>query len=102
AWERNGRPRIAGISSFGFAGTNAHVIVEEAPVAPQESEPSPVEPPGDRRFSILPLSAKTPSALVEVADRYRSWLSAHPDAALADVCVTAGAGRAHLEHRAAL
>ena len=59
-------------------------------------------PPGDRRFSVLPLSARTPAALVQIADQYRSWLSAHPEATLADVCFTAGAGRAHLEHRAAL
>ena len=113
AWERNGRPRIAGISSFGFAGTNAHVILEEAPedaaqpaaaatpVEQPAAAPSPVEQPGDR-FSILPLSARTPAALIQVADLYRNWLRAHPEATLADVCFTAGAGRAHLEHRAAL
>ncbi|HEX2400700.1 MAG TPA: type I polyketide synthase, partial [Mycobacterium sp.] len=103
-WERNGRPRIAGISSFGFAGTNAHVILEEAPekAAQPAAAPGPDEQPADRRFSILPLSARTPAALVQVADQYRSWLNAHPEATLADVCFTAGAGRAHLEHRAAL
>ncbi|HET6735053.1 type I polyketide synthase [Mycobacterium sp.] len=106
-WKSNGRPRIAGVSSFGFAGTNAHVILEEAPVAPPETAPAaapgPAEQPGEqRRFSVLPLSARTPTALVQVADQYRSWLSAHPEATLADVCFTAGAGRAHLEHRAAL
>ena len=102
-WERNGRPRIAGVSSFGFAGTNAHVILEEAPVAAAAAAPGPVEQPrGSTRFSILPLSARTPAALVQVADQYRSWLNAHPEATLADVCFTAGAGRAHLEHRAAL
>ncbi len=98
AWERNGQPRIAGVSSFGFAGTNAHVILEEAPVRAA----SPVEQPRNGRFSILPLSARTPAALVQLADQYRSWLNAHPEATLADVCFTAGVGRAHLEHRAAL
>ena len=98
-WERNGRPRIAGISSFGFAGTNAHVILEEAP---EEAAPGQAERPGDRKFSILPLSARTPTALMQIADEYRNWLRAHPEVTLADVCFTAGVGRAHLEHRAAL
>ncbi|WP_018602684.1 type I polyketide synthase [Mycobacterium sp. 155] len=96
-WERNGQPRIAGVSSFGFAGTNAHVILEEAPES--AAAPQPVERGG---FSILPLSARTPAALVQLADQYRSWLISHPEATLADVCFTAGAGRAHLEQRAAL
>ncbi|ART72979.1 polyketide synthase [Mycobacterium dioxanotrophicus] len=98
-WDRNGRPRIAGVSSFGFAGTNAHVILEEAP---EQVWPVPAEQPADARFSILPLSARTPAALVQLADQYRDWWSAHPEATLADVCFTAGVGRAHLEHRAAL
>jgi acyl transferase domain-containing protein/NADPH:quinone reductase-like Zn-dependent oxidoreductase/acyl carrier protein len=104
AWERNGQPRIAGVSSFGFAGTNAHVILEEAPdeVGQLAVATRAVDQPGDRRFSILPLSARTPAALLQIADHYRSWLSAHPEATLADVCFTAGAGRAHFEHRAAL
>ncbi|OHU31154.1 polyketide synthase [Mycobacteroides franklinii] len=100
-WERNGRPRIAGVSSFGFAGTNAHVILEEAPVATPESVDAPAVT-GGRKYSILPLSARTPAALVQIADRYRNWLSEHPEATLADLCLTAGVGRAHLEHRAAL
>src|SRR5262249_42006929 len=56
----------------------------------------------DGRVSLLPLSARTPAALVQMAQRYRDWLAAHPDAALSDVCLTAGAGRTHFEHRAAL
>ncbi|OBJ48074.1 type I polyketide synthase [Mycobacterium sp. 1423905.2] len=103
SWERNGRARIAGVSSFGFAGTNAHVIIEEAPDrASAAPAPAPVATPGDRRFGVLPLSARTPAALVELAGQYRSWLRAHPEATLADVCFTAGVGRAHFEHRAAL
>ncbi|WP_193044881.1 type I polyketide synthase [Mycolicibacterium baixiangningiae] len=98
-WERNGQPRIAGVSSFGFAGTNAHVILEEAP--PPARVPT-AAPDGVDRSSLLPLSARTPAALVQVADQYRRWLTAHPEATLADVCFTAGTGRAHLEHRAAL
>ncbi|KUI22420.1 polyketide synthase [Mycobacterium sp. GA-1285] len=103
AWERNGAPRIAGVSSFGFAGTNAHVIIEEAP--PDETiravDDRVVSTP-DRRFHLLPLSARTPTALGQLAARYRDWLVAHTEATLTDVCYTAGAGRAHLAHRAAV
>ena len=98
-WTRDGRPRIAGVSSFGFSGTNAHVIVEEAPV---EASQAPAPPDDDRRFSLLPLSARSPAALVDLAERYGNWLAAHPEASLADLCFTAGAGRSHFEHRAAL
>src|SRR4029077_17654228 len=52
--------------------------------------------------SILPLSAHTPAALVQIADEYRGWLSAHPEATLAELCFTAGVWRAHVEQRAAL
>lgn len=98
-WERNGRPLIAGVSSFGFAGTNAHVILEESPMASEAAVPA-EQPEG--RFSLLPLSARTADALMQLAGQYRGWLTENADATLADVCLTAGAGRAHLEHRAAL
>ena len=77
-WERNGRPRIAGVSSFGFAGTNAHVILEEAP--PTTEPPivtTAVEP--EAAYRLLPLSARTPAALATLAGHYRSWLAEHPE-----------------------
>ncbi|MGV0872594.1 SDR family NAD(P)-dependent oxidoreductase [Mycolicibacterium sp. XJ879] len=102
-WESNGRARIAGVSSFGFAGTNAHVILEEAPAIADTAAPGlVVEPVDPARFALLPLSARTPTALVQLADQYRGWLTKNTDATLADVCFTAGVARAHLEHRAAL
>src|SRR6201995_2809931 len=101
-WARDGRPRLAGISSFGFSGTNAHVIVEEAPDEVGQVAAAPVVPSDDRRFSLLPLSARSPAALTQLADGYGSWLAAHPEASLADVCFTAGGGRSHFEHRAPL
>ncbi len=98
-WERNEQPRIAGISSFGFSGTNAHVIIEEAPAEVSQTAAAPVD---DRQFVLLPLSARSPAALVELAEGYGNWLDAHPEASLADVAFTAGASRSHFEHRAAL
>ncbi len=101
-WARDGQPRIAGVSSFGFSGTNAHVIIQEAPAEVGQVAAAPVAPSDDRRFSLLPLSARSPDALVQLAEGYGSWLAAHPEASLADVCFTAGVGRSHFEHRAAL
>ena len=57
---------------------------------------------GRRTVSVLPLSARSPEALVALAQRYGAWLNAHPDVDIADVCFTAGIGRSHFEHRAAL
>ena len=113
-WQANGRPRRAGTSSFGFSGTNAHVLIEEAPsnstVAENVSTGDAVtdatavaEPAtGDEPISVLPLSARSPEALAALAQRYAAWLDAHPDVDIADVSFTAGAGRSHFEHRAAL
>ena len=75
------------------------MIIEEAPQTVPVS--APVGPSDDRRFMVLPLSARTPAALARTAANYRDWLSEHPEASLADVCLTAGVGRAHFEHRAA-
>ncbi|BBZ66357.1 putative polyketide synthase [Mycolicibacterium insubricum] len=103
-WEHTDRPRRAGVSSFGFTGTNAHVIIEEAPAPAVAEEPSdePVTVPQQRPVDVLPLSARTPEALAALAQRYGTWLAEHPDADLAEVCRNAGIGRSHFEHRAAL
>ncbi|MDT5020582.1 MAG: hypothetical protein QOI33_1106, partial [Mycobacterium sp.] len=116
-WEPNGRPRRAGVSSFGFTGTNAHVLIEEAPaaqpaiiddeptddlVATPESAGSARSGGGAQAVSVLPLSARSAEALVELAQRYGIWLTDNPDADIAEVCRTAGVGRSHFEHRAAL
>ena len=88
--------RLAGISGFGFGGTNCHVILEEA--ARQET----VGNAADRPLHILALGAKNEAALLELAQRFEAWLGVHPDADLGDVCFTANTGRVHGEHRLAV
>src|SRR5581483_3145740 len=101
-WQTNGKPRRAGTSSFGFSGTNAHVLIEEAPTSANDDEATPEPTTTHQPVGVLPLSARSPQALVELAQRYETWLAAHPKADIADVCFTAGAGRSHFEHRAVL
>jgi acyl transferase domain-containing protein/acyl carrier protein len=90
----HGRPLRAGISSFGFSGTNAHVVVEAAPSVPATA----VSP---RAAYVLPLSAKTDGALEALIGRYADWFAANPAVDLADACYTAAVGRAHHARRAA-
>ena len=94
-WVDTAAPRIAGVSAFGFSGTNAHVIVEAAPAD------SPAAP-DERPAYVLPLSAKSPAALRELAARYARHLAETPGQDLADVCFTAATGRSHFGHRAAV
>jgi acyl transferase domain-containing protein len=90
-----GKTRVAGVSSFGYSGTNAHVLVAEAPAA------AAVPSPGERGPHLLPLSAKRSEALVELAARYERRLG-EAGVALLDVCRTASLGRSHFQHRLAV
>ena len=94
----NGR-RIAGVSSFGFSGTNAHVVIEDAP---SESVQEAAQNSSTRFPYLLNLSAKTESGLKELARSYESYLEARHEIALGDICHTASTGRAHFDHRLSL
>src|SRR3954452_12207051 len=89
-----GVPRRAGVSSFGMGGTNAHVVLEEAP-ARAPSGPS-------RPWQLLPLSARPPAAVGAAAARLAEHLQAHPGLPLADVAFTLREGRKAFAHRRAV
>jgi acyl transferase domain-containing protein/acyl-CoA synthetase (AMP-forming)/AMP-acid ligase II/pimeloyl-ACP methyl ester carboxylesterase/acyl carrier protein len=123
AWTREDGLRIAGVSSFGFGGTNAHVVLEgrrqeaegsgstlrqaqgnassptsqKSEVKSQKSEVS-----IERPQQILAISAKTEEALMDLAANYVGFLDSNPEVDLADVCFTANVGRSHFPHRLAI
>ncbi|MDA0565644.1 amino acid adenylation domain-containing protein [Streptomonospora sp. S1-112] len=96
-WPAGAVPRRAGVSSFGMGGTNCHVVLEEAP-------PPPARPAAgaDAGPQVLPLSARTPDALADLARRHADHLAARPGTDLADAAATAATGRRHFEHRLAV
>ncbi|MDZ7269350.1 MAG: SDR family NAD(P)-dependent oxidoreductase [candidate division KSB1 bacterium] len=126
-WPRSaaGPARFAGVSGFGFSGTNVHVILEEAPPARQQSAVSRdllTAGGGDARLAadstahgtlrlaggrerplhLLTLSAREANALEQLAARYQQHFAAHPNLSLPDVCYTAGVGRARFTQRLAV
>lgn len=92
-WRGPSGPRRAGVSAFGVGGTNAHVVLEEAPVP---------EAPASRSSELLVLSAKTPTALDAAAANLARHLAEKPDANLGNVAFTLQVGRRHFAHRRAL
>ena len=99
-WPGPADRRVAGVSSFGFSGTNAHLILAAAPPRPEPAGAAPADP-GTRPLSVLALSGKTGPAVVKLAARYAERLAADPDVSLADVCFSANTGRSHFPHRLA-
>ena len=100
-WPAGEGPRRAGVSSFSIGGTNAHVILEEAPSA-VPGAPGASGVSGDDALQLLVLSAKTPRALSEAAERLAARLGRTPKPALADVAFTLQTGRKALPYRRAL
>jgi acyl transferase domain-containing protein/SAM-dependent methyltransferase len=95
-WPEHDGTRIAGVSSFGFSGTNAHVILEQAParvVFPVER---------DRPRHLFCLSAKSEPALLALVERHESQLAHNRHIPIGDLCHSANAGRDHFEHRLCL
>ncbi|MCP3140919.1 type I polyketide synthase [Pyxidicoccus xibeiensis] len=90
-WAKGRTPRRAGVSSFGIGGTNAHIVLEEAPPAPPSA-------PG-RPWELLVLSARSHTALDTATARLAQHLEDHPEAALADVAYTLQVGRKAHAHR---
>ncbi|MCU0532507.1 MAG: aminotransferase class III-fold pyridoxal phosphate-dependent enzyme [Hydrococcus sp. Prado102] len=117
-WTVQADRRLAGVSAFGFGGTNCHVILEEAPFEKSKvvgvarpldvsrkskAKAHGVLPNSDqlsvKTHHILTLSAKSDRALQELAQRYEEFLEIHREASLADVCFTANTGRSHFDRR---
>ncbi|MCG8419210.1 MAG: SDR family NAD(P)-dependent oxidoreductase [Proteobacteria bacterium] len=98
ALRRNGAPLVAGVNSFGFGGTNAHVVLEQAPTAELVAEPE--SESISTRPLILPTSARSAEAASALAERYRNTLPKNLPKAR-DFCRVAGVRRSHHNYRLA-
>jgi acyl transferase domain-containing protein len=96
-WPTGEGPALAGVSSFGFGGSNAHVVLEAALARPPR-------PRSETRRShhILPLSAKDAATLNRLAGRYRDFIDQTPQLAIADLCASAAIHRSAFNHRLAV
>ncbi|MCK6592566.1 MAG: type I polyketide synthase, partial [Polyangiaceae bacterium] len=93
-WKANGSPRRGGVSSFGISGTNAHVVLEEAPA------PAPRARAGmDGAPHLVVVSARSEAGLRHQVAAFRRWLEGAGDVSLKDIAYTSLCRRSHLEHR---
>ncbi|MER5541613.1 amino acid adenylation domain-containing protein [Streptomyces sp. NPDC002589] len=99
-WPETSGPKRAAVSSQGISGTNAHVILEEAPGTLEEAPSGEVRPTEQDGPCLLTLSAKTPAALAQLTARYADLLADSSGGdPLASICRTTSLGRAHFTHR---
>ncbi|AFZ46265.1 Beta-ketoacyl synthase [Cyanobacterium stanieri PCC 7202] len=101
SWKKSSQPRFAGVSSFGFGGTNAHVIVGDmmdSPVTIEEKEVKAQEKI-KRPYHLLTLSATTEKALQDVVNRYQDYLMKTEGDDISHICYSTNKGRSHLNHR---
>lgn len=97
-WRRGRRSRLAGVNSFGYSGTNAHAILQEAPASSQEES---LEAP-TRAHELVVMSAKSEGRLSALVDKWIDFLEGADATLLSDIAFTAGTGRAHMNHRLAV
>ncbi|MFB7652461.1 MULTISPECIES: SDR family NAD(P)-dependent oxidoreductase [unclassified Streptomyces] len=97
-WPDTGRPRRAAVSSFGISGTNTHVVLEQAPVDEEESEPR----AGTSTVTPVPwiVTGRTPEAVTGQISRLRDHLAGREDAGPADIGLSLATTRSSFEHRA--
>ncbi|HZR42604.1 MAG TPA: beta-ketoacyl synthase N-terminal-like domain-containing protein, partial [Ktedonobacteraceae bacterium] len=93
-WLKHDQPRVAGVSAFSISGTNAHIVLGEAP--PQQASTKSELP-----LHILTLSAPEERALKDLVLNYDQFLASSPDTSLADICFTTNTGRTHFPYRLA-
>jgi acyl transferase domain-containing protein/thioesterase domain-containing protein len=90
-WKSKGTPRRAGVTSLGIGGTNAHVVLEEAPTEERAGKAKP--------YQLVVVSAKTEAAMDRAAANLTRYLEEHGELPLADVAFTCQAGRKEFSHR---
>ncbi len=96
-WLRGERPRLAGVNSFSYSGTNAHAVLLEAPCSGDGDESVTSRP-----AELVVLSAKSPITLQDLADQWTTFLKEDISTSLSDIAFTAATGRSHMRHRVAV